>query len=174
MSTAKPKKAAPAAAAPVGAAVAAGQKALDSAVKAGTEGVEKAFAMTEEGMEKACSAAVQSFDDWKALGQENVEAMITAGTVFSDGAEKLGAELVSYSRDSLKSNVSMTKALIGCRNLMEMVELQTSYAKDSFDSLVAESRKLTDMGLAVANDMAAPLNACASKAAKKMLQPLAA
>ena len=66
------------------------------------------------------------------------------------------------------------QALLAARTLREAVDVQTDWAKTSFDKVVAESTKLSEISVKVANEAAEPINARFNAAIEKLLKPMAA
>ena len=183
--TATAKKAAPQAPvatpvsmAPVESAVAAHQETMETVMKAGnqaaTKGYEQVIAIAQEQVEKASETIFKRYDEAASLGQENVDACVLSGTVFAQGVELMGKELVSFAQSAVEANVATTKALFGATTLRELIDLQTEFQRSRFDSLIAESAKLTELSMALANDAFEPIQVRLNANVEKMLKPIAA
>jgi len=166
---------------PVEAAVAAGAEAVETVVKAGTDaaakGYEKAVAMGKEQVETAVKAgaeAVKGCEDLASFGKDNVEALVKAGTVLARGAQDFNKVWFSLAQASLEETVGAAKALLGCKSLPEVVEVQTGLAKAHYDKFVRDSRKLSDMSVKLAEEAAQPITARITVAVEKVTKPLAA
>ena len=94
-----------------------------------------------------------------ALGSGNVEAVAQAGAILAKGLEEMSQSVVSLGQRNLESSLNLAKAAIGTTTLRQFVDLQTGYARDSFDRLVAEGQKLQEMSLKTANAALQPLQA---------------
>jgi len=177
-----PKK--PAAAAPVNAAetaetaVAAGQESLEAMLKAGsqatTKSYEQAFAMAQEQVEKASAKVFESYDDFASFGKESVDAYVASSTVLTKGIETLSKELMGFTQASVEANVAATKALFTAKSVQEFIDLQSDYSRSSFDTLVSESAKLTELSMSLANDAMEPIQLRVNAAVERMVKPLAA
>ena len=189
-STAKPaaKKAATAAAAPVAAvakaaepadhAFTANQETMDTVLKAGsqaaTKGYEQAVALAQEQVEKASETLFKRYDDFAGLGKDNVDAYVRSTTALTKGIESLNKQLMSMAQSAVEANVATTKALFGATTLRELVDLQTEFSRSRFDSAVAESAKLTEMTMALANDAIEPIQISMNATVEKFIKPAAA
>ena len=162
---------------PVEVAAEAGKETVEAVVKAGTEAaaatVAEAVAATKEHVEKTSKAVSKGYGDFTALGKENVEAVIKSGSIMVKGFEILGREMAAYTRHALEGNVATTKAVLGAKTINEVVELQNDYARKSFDQFVAESAKLTELSVKVANEAAAPIQARVNVTVEKLIKPAA-
>ncbi|MGF1592691.1 MAG: phasin family protein [Kiloniellaceae bacterium] len=159
-------------------AVAAHQETLDGMMKAGTQaatkGYEQAIAIAQEQVEKASESLFKRYDEAATLSQENVEAYVRSTTVFAQGVEIVGKELMSFAQSAVETNVANTKALFGAKSVRELVDLQAEISRSGFDSLVAESAKLTELSLALANEALEPIQLRVNVTVEKLMKPIAA
>lgn len=149
----------------------------DVAVK-GTEFVQKGYdqvlGATREQLEKASASAFKVYEEVSKFQKDNYDAYLAASSIFAKGAENVGKAWMSLTQESLENAAQTAKALLGAKTLREAVDLQSDFAKSNFDKLVAESTKLSELSVKVANEAFAPLNARVNVAVEKMLKPVAA
>lgn len=183
--TAAAKKAAPQAPvatppsmAPVESAVAAHQETMETVMKAGnqaaTKGYEQVIAIAQEQVEKASETIFKRYDEAASLGQENVDAYVRSGTVFAQGVESMGKELMSFAQSAVEANVATAQALFGVTTVRELFDLQTEFQRSRIDSMIAESAKLTELSMALANDAFEPIQTRLNANVEKLLRPVAA
>jgi len=144
------------------------------AVEAVTKGYDDAVAATKVNVAKASEAAVKGYDEAKVEGQVTFDAVTRASAVFTKGVEAFGQEVIAYAQSSVAQNVEAVKALTTAKTFKDAIELQTGFARTSFDRFLAESAKLSELSVKVATETVAPLQDRASVAAKKIWKPLAA
>jgi phasin family protein len=170
--------AAPVSLVPVESAAAAHQETMESAFKAGnqaaTKGYEQVLSIAQEQVEKASETIFKGYDEAASLSQENVDAYVLCGTVFAQGVESMGKELMSFAQSAVEANVATTKAMFGVTTLRELIDLQTEFQRSRFDSLIAESAKLTELSMALANDTFEPIQVRLNANVEKLLNPIAA
>ncbi len=163
---------------PMEAAVNASKETVEAVVKAGTDAAtkqyEQAVSMTKENVDKASSAMFQGYDEFAELNKANVDAVITSTNTVAKGFESISKELMGFMQASVESNVVVAKKVIGAKNLQEVVDLQSDFARTSFDSLLAESAKLTELSVQVTNKAIEPLQTRAHVTVEKMMKPVAA
>lgn len=164
-------------AAPVEAAVTAQQETLETLWKAGSQaaakGYEQVFALTQEQIEKVQQTVLKRYDEAASFGKDNVEACVQSGTRFAKGVESLGKELMSLAQSAAEANLATARALFGAKTLREVIDLQTEFSRRRFDALLAESAKLTEIGLALAQQTAEPLQARLNATVEKLVKPAA-
>ncbi len=147
-------------------------------VKAGQEQTVKQFEQTtsaaKEQFEKATAQLLKSYEDIQAAGKANVEALVESSSIAAKGAEDLSREVVAYSQSVLDKSITTGKALLTAKSLQEVVELQNSYFKSSFDSLVAEATRIQELSVKVTNEALAPLSTRVNATVETFSKPLAA
>mgnify|MGYP003121286187 FL=1 len=60
------------------------------------------------------------------------------------------------------------------KTLNDVVEIQSDLARSQFDAFVAESTKVSEMSLKVANETVEPIQAQFTVVVEKMMKPIAA
>ena len=151
---------------------------FEGIVKAQQEQAQKQFEQTmsaaKEQVEKASVQLLKGYEDMATFGKENVDALVQSGTIVAKGAEDLGKEVVAFAQASFDKQVATGKAVLSAKSIREIVDLQNDYIKSSVDAFVAESTKLHEMSVQVANAAFAPLGARMNAAVEKFSKPLAA
>ncbi len=163
---------------PVEAAVSASQETMEAVVKAGTQAASKSYeqavALVQEQVEKASSGMFQGYDDVATLGKDNIDAYVQSSTLFAKGVEAMSKELMNFAQFSVDTSVANAKALFGAKTVRELIDLQSDFSRSGFDSLVAESAKLTELSMSVANETIEPIQARLNANVEKLMKPLAA
>jgi phasin family protein len=147
---------------------------MKASQEATQKGYEQAMAMTREHMEKANRQLFQGFDEMTKLQKENVDAFVQASTVVARAFEDMGKAYMAYAQAAADMSLATGKAMLGAKTLHEVVDLQNEYAKTSFDSLLAETTKLSELSVKAANEAMEPIQARVNVAMEKMAKPLAA
>ncbi|HEX6660788.1 MAG TPA: TIGR01841 family phasin [Sphingomicrobium sp.] len=92
------------------------------------------------------------------LARANVEAVVEAGRVASEGARSIGQDVVAISRDGVEQAADAIRSLAEAKSPTEYLQLQGDFARASFDRLVAESSKLTETVVKLAGEAFQPLS----------------
>lgn len=135
---------------------------------------ERFMGSTREQVEKFSQTAVKGAEEMQKLSKENFDACVQAATVMAKGFETIGRAWMSYTQEAMEQSASTAKALLGVRTLREAVDLQTDFAKSSFDKFIAETTKLSEQGVKVANEASAPLTARFNVSVERIFKPIAA
>jgi phasin family protein len=108
-------------------------------------------------------AMFRDYDALTAFGASNVEAVVEAGTIVAKGFEEIGQSVVDLGQRNLESSVALAKAAFGLTTLRQLVDLQTGFAKESFDRLIAEGTRLSEISFKTADAALQPLKARMAK-----------
>ncbi len=151
---------------------------VETVVKAGTAAAkasyEQAMEMTKSQVEKASQNFFKGYGEFAVISKENLEAFVQSSTVVVKGAEIFGKEWMGFAQAAVEQNVAAIQSMVAAKTLKEVVELQNDWAKKAFDSAVAESARLSEMGVKTANDAFEPIKARVNVSVEKLFKPAAA
>jgi phasin family protein len=92
------------------------------------------------------------------LARANVEAMVEAGRVATEGARAIGQDVVASSRDGVEQTADAIRSLAEAKSPTEYMQLQSDFARASFDRAVAETSKLTESLVKLAGEAFQPIS----------------
>lgn len=128
-----------------------GAETLKSTVEQFTTAGNQAF---KDSIEKSLSA----LGEVNANSKKNLEAVVASVTAATKGAEALGAQAMAYSKKALDEQVAAAKRLSAAKSVQEVVELQTSFAKNALEAYIAEVTKASDTVSASVRECFQPIN----------------
>jgi phasin family protein len=102
------------------------------------------------------------------LTRANVEAIVEAGRVAAEGARSLGQRFVASSRDGVEQTSDAIRSFAEAKSPTEYLQLQSEFARASFDRMVAESSKLTESMVKLAGEAFQPLSNRATATAERI------
>lgn len=135
--------------------------------------MEHAMQSTKENVEKASQAFFKGYDQLATLGKDNVDAVVKSGTIMAKGFEEMGRALMALTQANMEQAVAVAKASLTCTTLKQVVDLHSDYARTSFDKLMSEGNKLSELSIKVANEAVAPIQARVNVAVEKFAKPAA-
>ena len=109
---------------------------------------------------------LQPFANLQKLGQDNLEATMKAAGAFSSNAQAIAHESAEFARRAFEQNSATIEKLIGAESLEKAIEVQATYAKGTYESLVAQSSKMGALYAALATDAFKPFEGLLSKSLK--------
>jgi phasin family protein len=149
-------------------------EAATSGIETAQKNYEKLFGSTKEQVEKASATAFKTYEDFSKFSKENVEAYVVAGSTVFKGFETISRAWVSFAQETFDASAQVAKAMLTAKTLREAVDVQTDFAKTTFDKLVSEGTKVSELSVKVANEAAEPISARLNATIEKFLKPVAA
>jgi phasin family protein len=125
-------------------------------------------------VEKSTSQFLKGFEDLTALTKQNVDAFVKSGAILAKGFEDISKSTAAYTQSTLESSAAASKAVLGVKTVRDLVDLQSSFAKKSFDSAIAEGTKVSEISVKVANEAFQPISTQINATFGKLTKPLAA
>jgi len=138
-----------------------------SALKDGMSGAAAGFEKTQSDIKEKMEKAMKTVEEVVSFSQGNMEAIIKSGQIWTAGVQDLGKSMAATAQAQLDQTISTWKALSGVKSLKDAFDLQSSLARSSVESFVAETGKLTDASLKLTEQAMAPLTARVSVAVEK-------
>ena len=104
-------------------------------------------------------------DDFQKMGKDNYDAVLRSYGELNKGFQAIGARVTDYSKRAFEDASRAFEQLVGAKSLESVVEIQSQYAKKTYDTWVAEASKLGEMYAAVARDAYKPVEKAVAKKA---------
>ena len=92
------------------------------------------------------------------LARANVEAVVEAGRVATEGTRALTQDAVSTGREGFEKAADAIRALAEAKSPTEYLQLQGEFARASFDRIVAEGSKITENMVKLAGEAFQPIS----------------
>ena len=150
----------------------ASEELIDMATVASTtEATEKAQALFTDfstRFKTAFEKSTKLSEELVDFAKGNVEAVIASARVAAKASEILGQEAAEYGKKNFETATSAFKSFATVKSPTELFQLQSEFAKASFDSAVAEASRISESLLKVAGDIAQPISNRYALAAEKI------
>ena len=111
--------------------------------------------------------AMKTAEEMVSFGQGNLEALVKCSQIWAAGVQDLSKQFAASAQAQVDQTMATWKALAGVKSLKEAMDLQTTLARSSMEKAVAETSKLTDASMKLAEQTFAPLTARMSLAAER-------
>lgn len=122
---------------------------------------------TQNKVDANMDKAVKTAEEFVSFGQGNFEAMMKAGQIWVAGVQDIQKAVSATAQAQVEAALGTFKALSGVKSLKEAMDLQTSLARSSLETAVAETGKLTDASVKLAEQAMAPITARVTLAVEK-------
>ena len=136
-------------------------------------GPERPAAKAGARLGRAGAAAFGGYDDAAAFNRATVEALLASTVLVAKGVEDIAKAWLEFTQRSVQDGTAAAKAIVEAKSLREAVALQGDYARASFDSLVAESGKVSEISVKLADEALRPIRARVEVAVERMLKTAA-
>lgn len=109
---------------------------------------------------------ITGMEEMQKLNKDGVEqAMKAAGTV-SKGLQAIAVEMADYSKKSFEDGTAALEQLMGAKTLDKAIAVQSDYVKSSYEGLVSQMTKLSEMYVDLAKSAYQPYENMIPKSAK--------
>jgi len=106
----------------------------------------------------------QTFEDAGKFGKEFMDNGLKSLASFSKGVQAIAVESTEYAKKSFENGTSALEKLVAAKSLEKAIEIQTDYAKSSYEGFVAEATKLSDLYAELFKDSYKPLEGVVARA----------
>ena len=107
-------------------------------------------------------------EELNAFNKGNIEAVVESTKVAAKGAEALGQQAADTARKNYEKATAALKGFASVKSPTELFQLQSEFARSSFDAFVADASKNTETFLKLAGDVFQPLSNRIAVAAEKI------
>jgi hypothetical protein len=106
----------------------------------------------------------QTFEDAGKFGKEFMDNGLKSLASFSKGVQAIAVESTEYAKKSFENGTSALEKLVAAKSLEKAIEIQTDYAKSSYEGFVAEATKLSDLYAELFKDSYKPFEGVVARA----------
>jgi phasin family protein len=102
------------------------------------------------------------------FGDGNLAAVVQANTVLVKGFEAIGHEVFAYAQTAFEGAVKTAQAMIGARTVVDVIALNREFAQTSLEGLLANSVRVSEIGMRATSEAFAPLGERVTRAMARM------
>ena len=123
-----------------------------------TQAFEAMAADTQKAAKEQFDKLTASVEKVTAFNQETVDAVVKSSEIAAKAVEGIGSEVSAYSKKAFEDGVAAAQDFAAAKNVTELFEKQTAFAKAYFEGAVKQATKMNDMFAATAKDVTKPMN----------------
>lgn len=112
--------------------------------------------------------------DATVMGQDQMEAVVKASTIFAKGMEDMMKICMQIAQEAGEKSQMAAKTMMACKTLNEFTDVQTRLAQSSFDELMTNATKLSEKTVKVMTEAMEPINDQMGKTMKRAKDSMAA
>ncbi len=102
-------------------------------------------------------------EDLQKLGKEQFEAATTSQSCLIKNIQTIATETTEFSKKSMESGAAFLERLLGAKSLDSAIQIQSDYAKTSYEALVAQATKIGELWSSLVKDAFKPIEAGMTK-----------
>jgi phasin family protein len=118
-------------------------------------------------LETKMEKITQTTEELVSFSQANVEAIVKSSQIWAAGVQDIGKTFAATAQAQMDATMATLKAFTGVKSFKDAIELQTNLARSSVGAVVAETGKLTDASMKLAEQTFAPITARVNVAMEK-------
>ena len=107
-----------------------------------------------------------NFDNLQKQSQENLDVTMKSFTAVSKGFQDIAKEAADYAKMSFENSSAAAEKLMASKSIDKAFEVQSEYAKSSYESFVAQATKMGELYADLAKEVYKPFEKAMPKMAK--------
>src|SRR6478609_5708854 len=107
-------------------------------------------------------------EEFQRAGKQGFDVSLQSLGDAYQGFQAIAAEVTAYSKKAFEDGTRAFEQLIGAKSFEQVIEIQSQYAKQAYDSYVAQASKLGEMYVDVARSAYQPVEQAAAKTVRKV------
>jgi len=93
------------------------------------------------------------------FGHQNVEALMRASQIWTTGLQMIGSQIAASANSQMEQAMGTIRQMSSVKSVKDAVELQTNLIRSAVDAMVAQSGKLSDASVTLAEQTMQPIAA---------------
>lgn len=106
---------------------------------------------------------MNGIEEFQKMGQDNMELAMKSFGEFNKGFQAIASEVTDYSKKAFEDSAQTFEKLAGAKSVEQAMEIQTEYAKKSYEGFVSQASKLGEMYAELAKEMYKPVESAIAK-----------
>jgi len=103
------------------------------------------------------AAPFKDFEEFTSFGKDNLEAWVAASRIAATGMEKIAGKWLALMTASVENAISTSKAAMACKDVKDLVELQTKNSQKLVDHWVNEGTAISELSVKTMTEALAPI-----------------
>ncbi len=121
------------------------------------EGGHKIERLSERQGEAVKRTARAAEETAERLGSAGASVMTRSGSAVARGWQEVGQTMIEYLQDTTRQNMEATESMMRCRTLGELVQAQSQFMRQSLDTMLQKSARISDISARMLSETAQPM-----------------
>lgn len=100
---------------------------------------------------------INNFQDFQKLGQTNMDSTMRMMGEWNKSWQTIAAEMTDYQKRAFQDGTATLEKLMSVKSLDQVLEIQTSYAKRSYEEYMQQMNRIGGMYSSLAKDAYKPV-----------------
>ena len=105
----------------------------------------------------------KAIEDLQMIGRGSYDAVLHPYDEFNKSFHAIGTRLADYSSRAYKDAIRAFEQLVGANSVEDVIEIQSQYANQAYNSWAAEASILSEMYAVLARDVFKPVGHAVAK-----------
>ena len=110
---------------------------------------------------------IKNLDDMQKFGKDNMDVSMKSFGVVSKSFQAIAVEAADYAKRAFEEGTAATEKLAAAKSLDKVLEVQADYLKSAYEGFVAQSSKVGQLYVDLAQEFYKPFESQWTKAAAK-------
>jgi phasin family protein len=106
----------------------------------------------------------KNIEEMQKFGKDQLDAATETATNVSKGIQAIAVEATDYSKKSLENSTALIEKLLGAKSLDSAIQIQSDYAKSSYEAFVAQATRFGELYTNLAKDAFKPVETAVARA----------
>ncbi len=106
------------------------------------------------------------FEDFQKMSKENMDTAMANMGLVSQTFQSIATETADYSKKSFEDTSAAVEKLMAVKSLDKAFEVQSDFAKSSYEDFVGQATKIGEMYTSMAKEVYKPIEDVVNKAIK--------
>ncbi|MBV8650761.1 MAG: phasin family protein [Alphaproteobacteria bacterium] len=136
----------------------------EAASRSGEEAARAAQEVVEEGghkIERLSERQSEAMKRTTRAAEETMSAgatvMTRSGNAMARGWQDVGQTMMDYLQDTTRHNMEATESMLRCRTFGELMQAQSQYMRQSLDTMMQKSARISDISARMLSETAQPM-----------------
>jgi phasin family protein len=107
---------------------------------------------------------IKNIDDVQKIGKDNMDASMKSFGMVSKSFQAIAVEAADYAKKAFEESTAATEKLASAKSLDKVMEVQTEYLKNAYEGFVAQSAKVGQLYVDLAQELYKPFESQWTKA----------
>jgi hypothetical protein len=110
---------------------------------------------------------IKNFDDVQKIGKDSMDASMKSFGAVSKSFQAIAVETADYAKKAFEEGTAVGEKLAAAKSLDKVMEVQADYLKSAYEGFVAQSTKVGQLYVELAQEFYKPLESQWAKASAK-------